>query len=72
MRSRLTPKKHPSPTTDAITDAEIKALRQTLLAGPTDDRQLHGLVACHDALGRSHRRNKARSLCVDLIRERVR
>ena len=54
-------------TSDSITDAQIRGLRKGLFAGPADDRQLRGLVACHDALGRSHRRSKARAYCADLI-----
>jgi hypothetical protein len=54
-------------TSDQITDRAIKGLRKRLFAGPADDRQLSGLVACHDALGRSYRRSKARAHCADLI-----
>lgn len=50
-----------------VSDAQIRALRSALLSGPADDRQLEGLVACHDALGRSHRRSRARALCATLI-----
>jgi len=53
----------------SITDAQIRELRDGLFAGPADARQLHGLVACHDALGWSHRRTKARAHCADLINE---
>lgn len=55
------------PSADPITDARIRELRETLFEGPTDARQLHGLVACHDALGRSHRRRKARELCAKIL-----
>lgn len=54
-------------TVDTVTDRQIQELRSTLFAGPADERQLRGLVACHDALGRSHRRSSARAYCVELI-----
>jgi hypothetical protein len=54
-----------------ITDTQIRELRQTLFAGPADECQLHGLVACHDALGRSHRRNKACAHCAKLLNRRT-
>jgi hypothetical protein len=50
-----------------ITDRQIRELRTALLAGPADDRQLSGLVACNDALGRSHRRSRARAHCAALV-----
>jgi hypothetical protein len=56
-------------TADSITDAQILALRKALFAGPADDRQLHGLVACWQTLGRSHHRKKARAHCADLLNE---
>lgn len=55
------------PDADPITDAQIHELREILFEGPADVRQLHGLVACHDALGRSHRRRKARELCATIL-----
>ena len=55
------------PDADPITDAQIHELRKMLFDGPADARQLHGLVACHDALGRSHRRRKARELCATIL-----
>jgi hypothetical protein len=51
-----------------ITNKEIRELRQALLAGPSTNACLIGLVACHDALGQSHRRSKARTRCADLIK----
>ena len=51
----------------AITDAQIRDLREALFNGPADARQLHGLVDCHDALGRSHRRGGARERCAKLL-----
>ena len=54
-------------TAATITDAQIRELRAALFAGPADTRATHGLVACHDALGRSHRRNKARAHCAELL-----
>ena len=57
---------HP-PSVDPITDAGIHELREALFEGPADTRQLHGLVACHDGLGRSHRRRKARELCAKIF-----
>lgn len=55
------------PDADPITDAQIHELRKMLFEGPADARQLHGLVACHDALGRSHRHRKARELCAKIL-----
>ena len=54
-------------TADTITDAQIRALREDLWDGPADARQLSGVVACLDALGRSHCRSKARAHCAALI-----
>ena len=54
-------------TADTITDAQIRDLRERLFAGPADARASLGLVACHDALGRSHRRSKARAQCAELL-----
>jgi len=51
----------------AITDAEIGELRELLYRRRADDVQLRGLVACHDALGRSHRRQAARAYCARLF-----
>lgn len=56
-------------TADTITDAQIRKLRATLLAETANARQLHGLVACHVALGRSHHRSRARAHCAGLINE---
>ena len=50
-----------------ITDAQIRDLRETLFNRPADSRQLRGLVDCHDALGRSHRRGGARTRCAELL-----
>lgn len=50
-----------------ITDKQIYALQRALFQGPADARQLSGLVDCHDALGRSHRRDAARARCADLL-----
>ena len=50
-----------------ITDAEIRELRELLFEGPTDSRQLHGLVDTHDAIGRSHRRRAARERCAVVL-----
>ena len=50
-----------------ITDAQIRDLREALFNGPADSRQLSGLVDCHDALGRSHRRASARARCAELL-----
>ena len=50
-----------------ITDAQIRDLREALFNGPADSRQLRGLVDCHDALGRSHRRGGARARCTALL-----
>jgi len=50
-----------------ITDAEIRELRALLFEGPTDSRQLHGLVDTHDALGRAHRRRGARERCAVVL-----
>ena len=50
-----------------ITDAEIRELRELLFEGPTDTRQLHGLVDTHEALGRSHRRRAARERCAEVL-----
>lgn len=54
-------------TDGPITDAQIRALRELLLKGLADARQLHGLVDCHDAIGRSHRRSEARARCTELL-----
>jgi hypothetical protein len=54
-------------TADTITDAQINDLREELFEGQADARQLHGLVACHDALGRSHRRGRARACCAEIL-----
>ena len=54
---------------EGITDPQIHHLQDLLFQGPADDRQLHGLVSCHDALGRSHRRTRARAQCVILLAE---
>ena len=54
-------------TDGPITDVQIRDLRKLLLNGPADSRQLHGLVDCHDALGRSHRRSEARARCAELV-----
>jgi len=52
----------------SITDKEILALRRRLHARSAGDAlELHGLVDCHAALGRSHRRRAARQRCADLI-----
>lgn len=56
-----------SVTADTITDAQIRELQTTLFAATADGRQLRGLVACHDALGRSHRRSRARAHCAELL-----
>lgn len=53
-------------TADTITDKQIRALQNRLHAGPADDRQLYGVVACIDARGRSHRRRAARTLCAEI------
>jgi len=50
-----------------ITDKQIRDLQAALFAGPADEQQLSGLLACHDALGRSHRRSAARAHCAELI-----
>jgi hypothetical protein len=50
-----------------ITDVEIRRLQDLLFRGPADSVQLRGLVACHDALGRSHRRLAAREHCTQLL-----
>ena len=55
------------PDADPITDTQIYELREMLFEGPADARQLHGLVACHAALGRSHRRRKARELYATIL-----
>ncbi len=55
-----------------ITDEQIRDLQAALFAGAADERQLSGLVACHDALGRSHRRPAARAHCAKLYIEIVR
>jgi len=52
----------------AITDAEIGQLRELLFQRRADAVQLRGLVACHDALGRSHRRSAARAYCSRLLK----
>ncbi|HSX23063.1 MAG TPA: hypothetical protein VLE97_09840 [Gaiellaceae bacterium] len=52
----------------AITDAQILRLREQLFRGPADAAQLRGLVACHDALGRSHRRRAAREECAGILK----
>jgi hypothetical protein len=49
-----------------ISDSEIRQLRERLFRRPADSVQLRGLVACHDALGRSHRREAARAHCATL------
>jgi hypothetical protein len=54
-------------TAATVTDKQIRDLQAALFAGPADERQLSGLVACHDALGRSCRRARARAHCVELI-----
>jgi hypothetical protein len=51
-----------------ITDGEIDQLRELLFRRRADAVQLRGLVACHDALGRSHRRQAARSYCSRLFK----
>lgn len=51
-----------------ITDAEILKLRDRLFQRQADAVQLRGLVACHDALGRSHRRARARAYCARLFK----
>jgi hypothetical protein len=50
-----------------ITDRQIIELRARLFARPADVVQLRGLVACWDALGRSHRRQTAREHCAKLF-----
>jgi hypothetical protein len=50
-----------------ITDKQIRDLQAVLFAGQADEQQLSGLLACHDALGRSHRRSAARAHCAELI-----
>lgn len=59
--------KEPAVTGETITDAEIRALCTALHAEPATGETLHGLVATHDALGRSHRRAKARAHCAELL-----
>ena len=52
----------------SITDTDIRRLRELLFQRrPADAVSLHGLVACHDALGRSHRRSSARARCAQLL-----
>ena len=53
--------------TAAITDAQIRDLRQRLFEVGWSPRSVEGLVDCHDALGRSHRRNGARMRCAELL-----
>ena len=57
-------------TTDTITDGQIRELQASLFAGPADAPQLHGLVDCHDALGRSHRAKAARARCAEILNAR--
>lgn len=55
-------------TGKTITDAQISKLRVWLFArGKGDSLELAGLVATHDALGRSHRRDAARIRCAALL-----
>jgi hypothetical protein len=54
-------------TAATITDAQILDLREKLFAGPADARQLHGVVACWAALGRSHRQMEARAYCAEIL-----
>lgn len=53
-----------------ITDAQLVALRARLFARKRGDAlELSGLVAVHEALGRSHRRPAARALCAEIIQK---
>lgn len=53
----------------AITDRQIRQLRNLLFARRSDSVSLLGLVACNDALGCSHRRRAAREHCEKLLEE---
>ena len=57
-------------TADTLTDEQIRELQASLFSGPADDRQLSGLVACHDAVGRSYRRSSARARCAEILNDR--
>jgi hypothetical protein len=70
MLIRSSSKEHQVITADTVTDRQIRELQAALFAGPADEQQLSGLVACHDALGRSHRRSLSRAHCVELINGR--
>lgn len=53
-----------------IDDRDILSLRRRLLdRARGDSMELHGLVDCHAALGRSHRRGAARRRCADLANQ---
>lgn len=59
-------------TADTISDAQIHELQAWLFARHKfDTLELEGLVAVHDALGRSHRRAKARACCAEILKARV-
>ena len=47
-----------------VTDAQIRDLKAVLFKGPANAR---GILDCHDALGRSHRRDAARLRCAEII-----
>ncbi len=62
-----------TPTADTITDAQICELRDWLFMRKRgDELELEGLVRCHEALGRSHRRAAARARCAEILNSRDR
>lgn len=61
-------KKDPVLTPATLTDGQLRDLQAWLFARKRHDAlELHGLVAVHDALGRSTRRAAARAHCVAII-----
>lgn len=55
-------------TGENITDKRIRELQATLFARKLgDELELMGLVACHEAIGRGHRRGAARAQCAEII-----
>jgi hypothetical protein len=59
-------------TAETITDEQIRELQTWLFERHAfDELELSGLVAVHDALGRSHRRKKARARCAEILNNRT-
>jgi hypothetical protein len=67
---RLFPQGDPVITPADLTDEMIREQRSLWLTGPATDTALTGVVDCNDALGRSHRRGRAREHVTDAINAR--